>query len=91
MPKIKFKAKVLVSSEEEMEAEEKYDLGNIAKGKEWEWKNVGIDSDEIYKLIEFNKNKTIIHLYDGEKILAAKSFEELYTEWSEQIEENAGE
>lgn len=85
---IRFKAKVMMSSEEDMEAEEKYDLGNIAKSKEWEWRQVAIPAEEIYRLIEFSKNKTIVQLYDAEKILVAESFDDLYAKWKDFKEDN---
>lgn len=80
---IKLKAKVLLTSEEQMEAEEKYDLGGIAKSKEWVWRMIAIPVEEVYKLIEYNKSKTIIQTYDDEKILINEIFDDLYTRWEE--------
>ena len=80
---IKLKAKVLLTSEEQMEAEEKYDLGDIAKSKEWVWRMIAIPVEEVYKVIEYNKSKTIVQTYDGEKILISEAFEELFDRWEE--------
>lgn len=81
MELLKLKAKVLLISEEQMEVEDKYDLGNIAKSKEWVWRNVAIPVEEVYRIIEFNKSKTIVQMYDEERILVAESFEEVFNKW----------
>lgn len=78
---LKLKAKVLLVDEEQMEVEEKYDLGNIAKSKEWVWRMIAISVEEVYKIIEFNKAKTIVQTYDEEKILVAEPFEEVFKKW----------
>lgn len=84
---IQLKAKVRLVSEEQMEIEDKYDLGNIAKDKEWEWKNIGISVESIYKIIEFNKNKTVVELVDDEKILVAEPFEQVFQKWKDVLGE----
>src|SRR5688572_6033820 len=80
---IKLKAKVLLTSEEQMEAEEKYDLGDIAKSKEWVWRQIAIPVEEVYKVIEYNKSKTIVQTYDDEKILINEPFDDLFNRWEE--------
>jgi hypothetical protein len=80
---IKLKAKVLLTSEEQMEAEEKYDLGDIAKSKEWVWRHIAIPVEEVYKVIEYNKSKTIVETYDNEKILINEPFDSVYNRWEE--------
>ncbi len=80
---IKFKAKVVLTSEEEMEAESKYDLGDIAKSMEYVWRMVGIPVDEIYMITEYNKTKSIVQTYDDQKILVNEPFEDLYIRWDE--------
>lgn len=80
---IKFKAKVVLTSEEEMEAESKYDLGDIAKSKEMVWRMVAIPVEEIYKITEYSKTKSIVQTYDDEKILVNESFDDLYQRWDE--------
>jgi len=78
---LKLKAKVLLVSEEQMEIEDKYDFGNIAKSKQWEWKNIAVPAAEVYRIIEFNKNKSIVEMNSEEKILVAESFDELFDKW----------
>lgn len=80
---LKLKAKVLLQSEEQMEAEDKYDLGNIAKSKEWVWRYIAIPVHEVYRVIEFNKSKCIVQLYDEEKILVAEPFDDVFVKWEE--------
>lgn len=83
MELLKLKAKVLLVSEEQMEVEDKYDLGNIAKSKEWVWRSIAVPVDEVYRIVEFNKSKTIVHMYDEEKILVAEPFDEVFNKWAE--------
>lgn len=80
---LKLKAKVLLVSEEQMEAEDKYDLGNIAKSKEWVWRNIAVSVEHVYRIIEYNKNKTIVQMNDEEKILVSEPFDEVFTKWEE--------
>ena len=80
---IKLKAKVLLTSEEQMEAEEKYDLGAVGKSKEWVWRMIAIPVEEVYKVIEYNKSKTIVQTYDNERILVSEKFEDLFSRWNE--------
>ncbi len=78
---LKLKAKVMLTSEEQMEADETYDLGNIAKSKEWVWRNIGVKVEEVYRIIEYNKTKTIVQMYDEEKILVSETFDEVFEKW----------
>lgn len=78
---IKLKAKVLLTTEEQMEAEEKYDLGDIARSKEWVWRMIAIPVEEVYKVIEYNKSKSIVQTYDNERILVSETFEEVFSKW----------
>lgn len=88
---IQLKAKVNLISEEQMEIEDKYDLGNIARDKQWEWKNIGLPISEIYKIIEYNKNKTVVQMYDEEKILVAEPFEQVFEKWQNLLKEISSE
>jgi hypothetical protein len=81
MSLFKVKAKVLLSSEEDMEQEEKYDFGNIAKSKEWVWRDISVPFEEIYKIISYSSTKSIIQMYDGEKMLVNESFDSLNEKW----------
>jgi hypothetical protein len=80
---IKLRAKVLLVSEEQMEVEDKYDFGNIAKNKDWEWRNIAIPAGEIYRIIQFNETKSIVEMNSEEKILVAEAFDDLYKKWEE--------
>jgi hypothetical protein len=81
MSLLKLKAKVLLVSEEQMESDEKYDLGNIARSKEWVWRNVAVPIEDVYKIIEYNKSKSIVQMRDQERILVAEPFDELFNRW----------
>lgn len=78
---LKLKAKVIFMSEEQMEVDSTYDLGNIASSKEWVWKQIAIPVEEVYKVISYSSSKSVVQLYDGEKILVNETFEDLTTRW----------
>ena len=80
---LKLRAKVLLVSEEQLEIEDKYDFGNIAKSKEWVWRNIAVPAGEVYRIIEFNNTKSIVEMNNEEKILVAETFDELYKKWEE--------
>lgn len=84
MSLLKFKAKVNLVSEEDMELEE-LDMGIIAKSKQWVWRAVAIQVEEIYKVIAYSSTKSVVQMYDGEKILVAESFEELCDRWEKAV------
>lgn len=82
---LKIKAKVQLPSEEAMEIEESYDMGNIvnAKQAEWVWRNIGVPVEEVYKIIAFSKDKTLVQMYDNERILVNESFKTVFERWRE--------
>ena len=80
MSVLKLKAKVKLISEEDMELEE-MDMGIIAKSKEWVWRSVAVPVEEVYRVIGYSSTKSIVQMYDGEKILVAESFDELTARW----------
>jgi len=80
---LKLKAKVLLVDEEQMEIEDKYDLGNIAKSKEWVWRNIAVCVQDVYRIIEYNKSKTIVQMNDEEKILVNEPFDDVFKKWDE--------
>lgn len=82
---LKFKAKIKLVSEEDMEVEE-MDLGIIAKSKEWVWRQLAVMTDEIYKIISYSSTKSIVQMYDGEKILVAEAFDDLSERWKQAME-----
>lgn len=86
MSLLKLRAKVKLVSEEDMELEE-MDMGIIAKSKEWVWRAIAVQVVEVYKVIGYTSNKSIIQMYDGEKILVAESFEELCERWEKAVTE----
>lgn len=80
MSVLKLKGKVRLVSEEDMELEE-MDMGIIAKSKEWVWRSVAVPVEEIYKVMSYSSTKSIVQMYDGEKILVAESFDDLCDRW----------
>jgi hypothetical protein len=79
---VKLKAKVnLFSSEEQMEAQEMYDLGNVATSKEWVWRVIGIPVQIITKVIAFNNVKTLVYVEEGNPILVSEPFDEVFDKW----------
>ncbi len=83
---IRFKGKVRLISEEQLEIENQYDAGNIAKDVQWGWRSVAISVEEIYKIISFARDKSLILLYDEEKILVNEPFTDLYKRWCDIVE-----
>lgn len=83
MKVIKIKAKVCHLSEEQLEAQDTYDLGNIARSKEWVWRQVGLEVPCIYRIEEYDSTKSIVITYDNERILVRESFESLFDRWQE--------
>ena len=90
MSLFKVKAKVLLSSEAAMESEDMYDFGNIAKNKEWVWRDVSVPFEEIYKIISYSSTKSIVQMYDGEKFLVQESFDSLNEKWENLREDYPG-
>lgn len=80
MSLLRFKGKVNMVSEEDMELEE-LDMGIIAKSKHWVWRAVAVPVEEVYKIISYSSTKSIVQMYDGEKTLVAESFDELCDRW----------
>lgn len=82
MSLIKLRAKQPMVSEQNMEIQGKYDAGNMANAIEWQWTDLAIDADEIYKIMKYNKTKSVIILYDTEEvILVMESFDTLFERW----------
>lgn len=86
MSTLKVRAKVKLVSEEDMELEE-MDMGIVAKSKEWVWRSIGVLVEEIYKIMSYSSNKSILQMYDGEKILVAEPFDDLYLRWNQAVVE----
>ena len=83
MSLFKVKAKILLGSEETMEAEETYDMGNIAKSKSWVWRDVSVPFEEVYKITSYDSSKSIVQTYDGDKMLVKETFDSLNDRWAE--------
>lgn len=81
MSLLKLNAKVILKSEEMMESEDSRDFGVIASSNSWVWRNIAVPFEEVYKIVEYSPNKTIVHLYDEEKILVKEKFEDVYEKW----------
>lgn len=77
---IKFRAKVRMITELQMEVDY---LDVEWKDAPWKWTTIAIPACEIYKLVSFSRGKTVVHLYEGEKILAGESLNDLMAKWEE--------
>lgn len=83
MSLIRLRAKQPMLSEQNMELQGKYDAGNIATAIEWQWTDLAIEIDQIYKIMAYNKTKTVVILYETEEqILVSESFDSLYDRWN---------
>jgi len=79
---IKLKAKVLLETEEQMEVQSQYDLGDTPnKDKKWVWRNKGVIVNEIYSVTEYNSKKSLIMMHDEELIMVAEPFDSLFDRW----------
>lgn len=84
---LRLKAKVLLSSEDSLELEER-DLGAIqGYAPEWGWRSKAFRVEEIYDIISFSPTKCLVRTYDGEKVLVIGAFEELTDKWEEKLKE----
>lgn len=81
MSLVKLRAKVMLQAEDQMETEGTYDLGNIAQSKEWVWRRIALPVEEIYRVIEYSKSKSIVEINGGERILVSEAFDEVYVKW----------
>ena len=86
MELFKIVAKVRMVSEDDMELEE-MDLGMRLKSKEWVWREMGIMVYQIYKIISYSKGKSVVQMYDAEKILVQEDFDSLFTRWQEAVKD----
>lgn len=78
---LKVKAKVMFSSEEELEEEQvgKADMGyiaNIANNKEWVWAMVAYPVEEVIEIVQYSKSKSVILIYDR-KILVGEPWDQV--------------
>lgn len=83
-----FRAKVLLSSENQMELQALYDMGDITSKddeKKWVWRNIAIPAEEIFRLIEYNSTKTLIKMYDEELVMVSETFQSVYDKWQEAV------
>lgn len=82
-----FRAKVLLSSEDQMEMQAQYDLGDITNKdeKKWVWRNIAVPAEEIFRLIEYNSTKTLIKMYDEELVMVSENFQSVYDKWQEAV------
>jgi len=83
MSLFKVKAKVLLGSEDAMEAEGVYDMGNIASSKSWVWRDLSVGYEEVYQITAYDSNKSIVEMYNGNKILVKGTWEELNKKWED--------
>ena len=80
---LQVRAKVRLYSEEDVEIEG-LDVGTIVtKNQKWGWRDTGLVEEEIYKIMAFSKERTLIQMYDKELILVMGPFKEVYDKWME--------
>lgn len=87
MSLLKLKAKVNLTSEQDMEIQQTMDLGTIARSAEWVWKTIAIPYEQVYKIIEYNSVKSIVVMHDGEMIFTNEKFDSLFEKWNKLREE----
>lgn len=77
---VQVRAKVRLITEDDLMLED-LDLG-IKSQSEWGIRTISIPGDEIYKLVSYAKNKTLIQMYDKEYILAYEPHTEISEKWN---------
>ncbi len=77
---IQLRAKIKMISEDNLEVDH---LDIDFKDSRWEWTDIGILTNSIDKLVRYTKNKTLVYMVDGEKILAQEDFDSLFATWQE--------
>lgn len=88
---IKLKAKVRLISEEQLEVDSEYDAGNIARDLGWGWRSIVIPVKEIYKIISFSEDKSLVITHEDEKILVREKFSFLSKRWNDLVEKKDNE
>jgi len=48
----------------------------------WVWRRIGVEADEIFRVIAYKHNKTLIKDVWGDTILIGETFEEVFKKWS---------
>lgn len=87
-----FKGKVELISEELMElgnTKDSMGINNFKDGSRWVWRKVAIPYQDIYRVVQYSKDKSLIYLYvdeGSEKLLVAESFETVISKWQEMRE-----
>src|SRR5688572_640080 len=82
MKLIQVRMKVLLTSEEQMEMQYEHDFGTYKdEDKKWVYRETGILATEIYRIIRYNKTKTIIQMYDDIQYLVDEPFMDVFKKW----------
>ena len=84
MATIILKAKVKLISEEMIEVGDR-DMGDMEwkKGNQWTWRKMGIDANDISKVINHSPGICMIKEYNGEFTMIKEPFAIVYKKWSE--------
>ena len=92
MATIIIKAKVKLPSEAQIEMADK-DMGDMPwiQSEGWVWRRMGIDANDISKVISHSPDKCIVKEYSGEVTLVKEKFKDLYKKWSENISSDISE
>lgn len=79
-------ARVMLMSEEDMDNCYEFEkLGTEPKSSRWVWRDIGLRTYDIYRIIGYNSNKCIILGYDGTQTLVKESFEQVYKKWKDNL------
>lgn len=83
---IRLKVKVKQLSEEEMEASEGRDFGKMQwKDATYTYTEEAYRSEEIWKISSYSPAKTIVFFYEGEKVLVAEPFNDVFAKWEKAV------
>lgn len=89
MSTIVVKAKVQIMDEEDLEASQSRDLGDMTfKSSRWVYRRLGIPAEDIKRVIAFSKDKTLLEDTEGKRILVFEPFDEVYDKWKDNYEED---
>ena len=83
---LKVFARVKKITESDLELED-LDLGTIVNKEpvEWVWREIAIPTEEVYRITAYSKSKTVIQLYDREKLLVNEPFSEVFSKWEKSL------
>lgn len=87
MSLIKLKAKVYLLSEEDMELQNQFE-GLSPKSGSWVFRNIALESENIYRIVAFARDKTLVIMTDEEKLIVKGTFDEIFKLWEDSLPED---